>query len=124
MSQLYRLRNGSIGHLDDAYKEEVIMELEFLNPRDLIAIIKQLEATKDDFISTENLLEDATAILRQGQKLTAHKLNEAMQLIADAVYSKPNESRGLIRETISQKAKERGYVDKGELDEEDEKGEM
>ncbi len=111
MTQLYRLKNGGLGHYEDIYKEYLAEQLGFLTKTELIEEAEKLRKIKDAWVSVDGLLEKALEILKN-QARSPQQLSEALNLLADATYSKfceKPEKVEAFRENLLRKAQTRGY---------------
>ncbi len=85
MTQLYRLKNGSIGHYCDVYAEEAIGELSKMPIFELTIYVNELIKKPSHFGNDVERLDKALKTLTSTNS-SVSVLNKSLEVIADVEY--------------------------------------
>ncbi len=89
MSQLYELKKGGIGNFDEAWKEDLVIMMEFLTLEELDDLIFHLSEIKEIPNCDDELLEKAGGkISADNNEASVNNFNEALNIIAKIIYSR------------------------------------
>lgn len=102
MSQYYELKDGSLGHFDDAYKENVVEELTKMPILDLKNYIKELTENLDS-----NKVNKINTVF-SSKKLSSRSIQKGLELVADIEYSQRFYSGSETRERAKELIKKYG----------------
>ncbi|MBM3199354.1 hypothetical protein FJZ53_00335 [Candidatus Woesearchaeota archaeon] len=104
MTQLYHLKNGSVGNFSEVYKEECIEALSMLPKAKLVSYVKQLIKSPSCFANDPERLKSTLKTLTS-EKSSIAKLNQSLELIAEIEYSRVFSSDSEISEAAERDMK-------------------
>lgn len=87
MTQLYKMKNGGIGHYCDVYKENVVEELANMPKSKLINYVNELVKKPSHFGNDAERLRKALKVIKSTNS-SVSMLNLSLDVIADVEYHK------------------------------------